>query len=87
MRHRLSTGRPPSGSEPVPAFAHQTGAIERIGVTKWPKVMLTSAVTSVLLIYGMTSATEVPSWSLAAPRCCLLACALIGLVGFFPMYA
>jgi hypothetical protein len=48
---------------------------------KWPKLMLMSAATSAWLIYDIASATEVPRQAVAILQYCLLACALVGLVG------
>ncbi|MBR0828174.1 hypothetical protein JQ596_21795 [Bradyrhizobium manausense] len=56
-------------------------------MSKWPKLMLMSGITSVLLIYEITSATEAPSQALAILQYALLACALIGLAGAVVMYA
>ena len=55
--------------------------------SKWPKVMLLSAVTSCWLLYDMTTATEAPRMSLAVVQYALLACALVALVGSAVMYA
>ena len=55
--------------------------------SKWPKVMLMSAVTSAWLICDMTTATEAPRQALAMLQYGLLACALIGLIGSLVMYA
>ena len=49
--------------------------------------MLTSAVTSVSLIYDMASATEAPSRAVAVLQYGLLACALFGLIGSFVKFA
>lgn len=46
-----------------------------------------SAVTSGWLIYDMTSATEAPRQALAVLQYCLLALALVALVGSVLMYA
>lgn len=54
---------------------------------RWPKVMLMSAVTSGWLIYDMTSATEAPRQALAVLQYCLLALALVALVGSVLMSA
>lgn len=56
-------------------------------MSKWPKLMLMSGITSTLLIYEITSATEAPSQALAILQYGLLACALIGLIGSVVMYA
>jgi hypothetical protein len=55
--------------------------------SKWPKVMLMSAVTSAWLIYDMASATEVPSRAVVVLQYSLLACALFGLIGSLAKYA
>jgi hypothetical protein len=55
-------------------------------VSRWPKLMLMSGVTSALLIYEIAGATEAPSRALAILQYGLLACALIGLVGSVVMY-
>lgn len=55
--------------------------------SKWPKVMLMSAVTSAWLIYDMTTATEAPRQASAILQYGLLACALISLIGALVMYA
>ena len=49
--------------------------------SKWPKLMLMSAATSAWLIYDMSSATEAPRQAVAILQYCLLAGALVGLVG------
>lgn len=49
--------------------------------SRWPKVMLMSAVTSAWLIYDMAGATEAPSRAVAVLQYGLLACALFGLIG------
>jgi hypothetical protein len=46
-----------------------------------------SGMTSAVLIYEITSATEAPSQALALLQYGLLACGLIGLVGSLVMYA
>lgn len=56
-------------------------------MSKWPRLMLMSAVTSVWLIYDMTSATEAPRQALAILQYILLACALTGLIGSVLMMA
>ncbi len=56
-------------------------------MTRWPRVMLMSAATSVLLIYAIASATEAPSPALAALQYVFLAGALLGLMGSLVMYA
>jgi uncharacterized protein with GYD domain len=55
--------------------------------SKWPKLMLMSAATSAWLIYDIASATEVPRQAVAIQQYCLLACALVGLVGSVVMAA
>jgi hypothetical protein len=54
--------------------------------SKWPKLMLTSGITSAWLLYEMATATEAPSRALAILQYGL-ACALIGLVGSLAMLA
>jgi hypothetical protein len=49
--------------------------------------MLISGLTSAVLIYQMATATEAPSQALAVLQYCLLACALIGLMGSIAMFA
>lgn len=55
--------------------------------SKWPRVMLMSAATSGWLIYDMTSATEAPRLALAVLQYCLLALAVVALVGSALIYA
>ncbi|MEK9281219.1 MULTISPECIES: hypothetical protein [unclassified Bradyrhizobium] len=55
-------------------------------MSRWPKLMLMSGITSALLIYEITSATEAPSQALAILQYALLACGLIGLLGSIVMY-
>jgi hypothetical protein len=55
--------------------------------SKWPKVMLLSAITSLWLLYDMTTATEAPRLMLAILQYILLALALVALVGSAVMYA
>lgn len=55
--------------------------------SKWPKVMLLSAVTSLWLLYDITTATEATRLGLAILQYSLLACALIALVGSAVMHA
>ena len=55
--------------------------------SKWPKLTLMSGITSVWLLYEMATATEAPSRALAILQYGLLACALIGLVGWLVMLA
>ena len=55
--------------------------------SKWLKTMLISGLTAVVLIYQMVTATEAPSQALAVLQYCLLACALIGVVGSIAMFA
>ena len=56
-------------------------------MSKWPRLTLMSGMTSAVLIYEITSATEAPSQALALLQYGLLACGLIGLVGSLVMYA
>jgi hypothetical protein len=56
-------------------------------VSRWPRVMLMSAVTSAWLIYDMATATEVPRQAVAMLQYGLLACALIGFLGSLVMAA
>ena len=55
--------------------------------SKWPKMMLISGLTSAVLIYQMATATEAPGQALAVLQYCLLACALVGLMGSIAMFA
>jgi hypothetical protein len=55
--------------------------------SKWSKVMLMSAATSVWLIYDMATATEAPRQAVAILQYALLACALFGLAGSLVMAA
>jgi hypothetical protein len=55
--------------------------------SKWPKLMLMSGITSAWLLYEMATATETPTRALAILQYGLLACALIGLVGWLVMLA
>lgn len=55
--------------------------------SKWPTVMAMSAVTSLWLLYDITTATEAPRLALAVLQYILLACALVALVGSAVMYA
>ena len=55
--------------------------------SKWPKVMLMSALTSLWLLYDITTATEAPRLALAILQYALLGCALVALVGSAAMYA
>lgn len=55
--------------------------------SKWPKVMLMSAATAAWLVYDMASATETPRQAVAMLQYCLLAGALIGVVGSLVMAA
>ena len=55
--------------------------------SKWPKVMLMSAVTSGWLLYDVTTATEAPRLALAILQYALLACALVALIGSVVMHA
>jgi hypothetical protein len=56
-------------------------------VNKWPRILLMSAATSAWLIYDMTTATETPRQAVAIMQYCLLAGALIGVVGSLVMAA
>ena len=56
-------------------------------MSKWPKLMLMSGITSALLIYEIADTTEEPRQALAILQYALLACALIGLAGAVVMYA
>ena len=55
--------------------------------SKWPKVMLLSAVTLLWLLYDVTTAIEAPRLELAFQQYSLLACTLVALVGSAVMYA
>ena len=55
--------------------------------SKWPKVMLLSAIASIWLLYDVTTATEAPRLILAILQYILLALALVALVGSAVMYA
>ena len=55
--------------------------------SKWPKLMLISGITSAWLLYDMATATEAPRQAVAILQYCLLAGALIGLVGSIVMAA
>ena len=55
--------------------------------SKWPKLMLMSAITSAWLLYDMATPTEAPRQAVAILQYCLLAGALIGLVGSIVMAA
>ncbi|MCP4618266.1 MAG: hypothetical protein GY844_17750 [Bradyrhizobium sp.] len=55
--------------------------------SKWPKVMLMSAATSLWLLYDITTAAEAPRLALALLQYSLLACGLFALVGSAVMYA
>lgn len=55
--------------------------------SKWPKVMLMSAVTSGWLLYDVTTATEAPRLALAILQYALLACAQVALIGSVVMHA
>lgn len=55
--------------------------------SKWPKVMLISAVTSGWLLYDVTTATEALRLALAILQYALLACALVALIGSVVMHA
>ena len=54
---------------------------------KWPKLMLMSAATAAWLVYDMASATETPRQAVAILQYCLVAGALIGLLGSLVMAA
>jgi hypothetical protein len=56
-------------------------------VSKWPTVMLMSAVTAAWLIYDIATTTEAPGQAAAILQYCLLAGAVIGLVGSLLMMA
>ena len=55
--------------------------------SKWPKVLLLSAVTLLWPLYDITTATEAPRLGLAILKYVLLACALAAPVGSAVMYA
>jgi hypothetical protein len=55
--------------------------------SKWPKLMLMSGATSAWLLYDMATATETPRQAVAILQYCLLAGALIGLIGSIAMAA
>ena len=55
--------------------------------SKWPRVMLLSAVSTCFLLYDVTTATEAPRQAVAILEYVLLACAVVGLVGSAVMYA
>jgi hypothetical protein len=55
--------------------------------SKWPTVMLLSPVTSLWLLYDITTATEAPRLALAFLQYSLLACGLIALVASAVMHA
>ena len=71
----------------MPASKRPGRAGEIFVNSKWPKVMLLSAVTSLWLLYDITTATEAPRLALALLQYSLLACALIALVGSAVMHA
>jgi len=71
----------------MPASKRAGRAGETFVNSKWPRVMLLSAVTSCWLLYDMTTATEAPRMALAVVQYALLACALVALVGSAVMYA
>jgi len=54
---------------------------------KWPKLMLMSGATPAWLLYDMATATEAPRRAVAMLQYCLLAGALIGLIGSIVMAA
>ncbi len=53
----------------------------------WPKLMLMSGAAAAWLLYDMATATEAPRQAVLVLQYCLLACALIGLVGSIVMAA
>ena len=55
--------------------------------SKWPKLMLMSGATSAWLLSDMATATEAPRQAVAILQYCLLAGALIGLIGSIVMAA
>lgn len=55
--------------------------------SKWPRVILLSAVTACFLLYDIATATEAPRLALARLEYALLACATVALVGSAVMYA
>ena len=55
--------------------------------SKWPKVMAMSALTSLWLLYDITTAIEALRLALAWLQYTLLALALVALVGSALMYA
>lgn len=55
--------------------------------SKWPKVMVISAITSLWLLYDISTAIEAPRPALAVLQYALLACSLVALVGSAVMYA
>lgn len=55
--------------------------------SKWPKVMLISAITSLWLLYDISTAVEAPGPALAILQYALLACSLVALIGSAVMYA
>ena len=55
--------------------------------SRWPKIMLLSALTSCWMLYDITTSTEAPRMALAVVKYSLLACALVALVGSAVMYA
>ena len=55
--------------------------------SKWPKVMLMSAVSSILLLFEIATATEAPRLALAFLQYSLVACALVALIGSAVIYA
>jgi hypothetical protein len=71
----------------MPASKRPGRAGEIFVNSNWPKVMLPSVVTSLWLLYDITTATEAPRPALAILQYSLLACALIALVGSAVMHA
>lgn len=55
--------------------------------SKWPRVMLLSAVSMGFLLYDMATASEAPRQAVAILEYALLACAVVGLIGSAVMYA
>jgi hypothetical protein len=71
----------------MPASKRPGRAGEIFVNSKWPNVMLPSAITSLSLLYDITTATEAPRLALAILQYSLLICALIALVGSAVMHA
>ncbi|WGD48510.1 hypothetical protein QA641_22905 [Bradyrhizobium sp. CB1650] len=55
-------------------------------MSRWPKLMLMGGITSALLVYEITSATEAPSQALVILQYVLPGCAPIGPLGSIVMY-